>query len=483
MAQNSIQLEKIDDYRWRIPKSGGMRVDGIVYANETLMKLAQKDQALSQVANVAHLPGITGPSLAMPDLHWGYGFVIGGVAATDPDEDGVVSPGGIGYDINCGVRLLRTDLTQKDMQGRVKDLVEMLFKKIPCGVGSTGSVRLSPQDQRKVLEQGSAWAVRNGFGVADDLDATEENGCLVLADSDQVSDRSLERGKKQLGTLGSGNHFLEIQIVDRILNRSVADVLGLFEDQIVVMIHTGSRGFGYQVCDEHVKTWGKVTQKYGIHLPDRQLVCAPLRSPEGESYVAAMACAANYAWANRQVIMHWTREVFESLFGASWQKLGMHQVYDVAHNIGKFETHMVDGEEKDLFVHRKGATRAFPAGHASVPEKYQQVGQPVMIPGDMGTASYILVGTDTAMEETWGTTCHGAGRVMSRKQAIREHRQQPIKNELENRGIYVRYQGRNTIFEEAPNAYKDVNEVVKVVDAAGISKRVARMRPIGVIKG
>lgn len=482
---NEIPLEKIDEYRWRIPKSRmqGMRVDGIVYANEKLLRQAKSDEALKQVANVAHLPGIVKYSLAMPDLHWGYGFVIGGVAATDPQADGVVSPGGIGYDLNCGVRLVRTNLHIKQLEGKTKNLVGRLFDNIPCGVGSSGRIRLSIQEEKEMLTKGSRWAIERDYGHFEDLQFTEANGFLAFADSDAPSKRALERGKNQLGTLGSGNHFLEVQVVDRVLYREAADVMGLIEGQICVMIHTGSRGFGYQVCDEHVKTWIQVARKYGIDLPDRQLAAAPINSKEGEDYIAAMACGANYAWNNRQCIMHWVRQVFMSFFDASEDELGLELVYDVAHNIGKFEKHQVDGVERELFVHRKGATRAFPAGHPEIPDKYQKIGQPVLIPGDMGTASYVLVGSPSAMEQTWGTTCHGAGRMLSRRKAVALTKGRAIAEHLEKQGIFVRAEGRRTLHEEVPEAYKDVDEVVKVVDAAGLSRRVARLRPIGVVKG
>ena len=480
-----IPLEKIDEYRWRIPKSHmqGMRVDGIVYANEKLLRQAKSDEALKQVANVAHLPGIVKYSLAMPDLHWGYGFVIGGVAATDPHADGVVSPGGIGYDLNCGVRLVRTNLDIKQLRGKTKRLVGKLFDNIPCGVGSSGRIRLSVQEEKEMLTKGSRWAIEHDYGHFEDLQFTEANGFLAFADSDAPSKRALERGKNQLGTLGSGNHFLEVQVVDRVLYREAADVMGLSEGQICVMIHTGSRGFGYQVCDEHVKTWIEVSRKYGINLPDRQLAAAPINSREGKDYIAAMACGANYAWNNRQCIMHWVRQVFTAFFDASEDELGLELVYDVAHNIGKFEKHLVDGVERELFVHRKGATRAFPAGHPEIPEKYRKIGQPVLIPGDMGTASYVLVGSPSAMEQTWGTTCHGAGRMLSRRKAVELTKGRAIAENLEKQGIFVRAEGRRTLHEEVPEAYKDVDEVVKVVDAAGLSRRVARLRPVGVIKG
>ena len=481
----SITLEQIDSYRWRIPRSyqAGMRVDGIVYANEALLKQAKNDQALQQVANVAHLPGIVKHSLAMPDLHWGYGFVIGGVAATDPAQDGVVSPGGIGYDINCGVRLMRTNLSAQQLEGKTKALIGKLFDNIPCGVGRGGRIRLTVKEEKELIEQGAKWSIDRGYGSPTDLEFTEAAGLLDQADAYAASERALQRGQNQLGTLGSGNHFLEIQVVTRVFYPEAAEVMGLWPGQICVMIHTGSRGFGHQVCDEHVKTWVKVAQKYGIDLPDRQLAAAPINSPEGQDYITAMACGANYAWNNRQCIMHWTRQTFTDFFDTSSDELGLELIYDVAHNIGKFERHQVDSQEKELFVHRKGATRAFPPHHPEIPDQYAEVGQPVLIPGDMGTASYVLVGSPNAMTQTWGTTCHGAGRVLSRRKALELTKGRTIHRDLEDQGIFVRSAGRNTLREEVPEAYKDVDQVVEVVDGAGLSRRVVQLKPIGVIKG
>ena len=481
----SITLEQIDSYRWRIPRSyqAGMRVDGIVYASEALLEQAKNDQALQQVANVAHLPGIVKHSLAMPDLHWGYGFVIGGVAATDPAQDGVVSPGGIGYDINCGVRLMRTNLSAQQLEGKTKALIGKLFDNIPCGVGRGGRIRLTVKEEKELIEQGAKWSIDRGYGSPTDLEFTEATGLLDQADAYAASERALQRGQNQLGTLGSGNHFLEIQVVTRVFYPEAAEVMGLWPGQICVMIHTGSRGFGHQVCDEHVKTWVKVAQKYGIDLPDRQLAAAPINSPEGQDYITAMACGANYAWNNRQCIMHWTRQTFTDFFDTSSDELGLELIYDVAHNIGKFERHQVDSQEKELFVHRKGATRAFPPHHPEIPDQYAEVGQPVLIPGDMGTASYVLVGSPNAMTQTWGTTCHGAGRVLSRRKALELTKGRTIHRDLEDQGIFVRSAGRNTLREEVPEAYKDVDQVVEVVDGAGLSRRVVQLKPIGVIKG
>ncbi|MFH0913128.1 MAG: RtcB family protein, partial [Candidatus Omnitrophota bacterium] len=380
------KLEKIDDYRWRIPKSSkpGMRVPGIIYADEKLLKDIRQDKALEQVANVAFLPGIVNASLAMPDIHWGYGFCIGGVAATDIEEGGVISPGGVGYDINCGVRMLTTNFQYDDIKDKVKDLVYALFSDIPSGVGSKGDIKVSAREEREILIKGAKWAVEQGYGTQEDLECTEEHGAIQGADPSCVSDRAYERGKAQSGTLGSGNHFLEIQVIDQLYDRDACDTLGLTLGQITVMIHSGSRGLGYQVCDEYVKSMIHCLTKYNINVPDRQLACAPVNSPEGKAYLGAMKCAANYAWANRQCLMHLMRKTFERVFAMSWQKMGMHLIYDVAHNIAKIETYVINGKEKNLCVHRKGATRAFGPGHPALPERYRKIGQPVIIPGDMG---------------------------------------------------------------------------------------------------
>ncbi|MFH0826803.1 MAG: RtcB family protein [Candidatus Omnitrophota bacterium] len=482
---SEVPLEKIDDYRWRIPKSykPGMRVPGIVYADEKLLKDIRQDKALEQVANVAFLPGIVKASLAMPDIHWGYGFSIGGVAATDIENGGVVSPGGVGFDINCGVRLVRTSLTQEDIKDKLEDVVCALFNDIPSGVGSKGDIRVSAREEKQILIKGSQWAVEQGFGTQDDLECTEENGAIQGADPDAVSERAYERGKAQSGTLGSGNHFLEAQVIDQLYDQKLCDEFSLDLGQVMVMIHSGSRGLGFQICDDYVRNLMPCLQKYHINVPDRQLVCAPVNSSEGKQYLGAMRCAANYAWNNRQCMMHLVRKAFAKVFNASWEKLGMFLIYDVAHNIAKIEKHTVDGKEKMLCVHRKGATRAFGPGHPALPERYKKTGQPVIIPGDMGRNSYLLVGTQKAMEETFGSACHGAGRVKSRTAATRSINLNTLLKELESKGIMVRAHGRSTLVEEAPQAYKDVNDVVDVVHNAGISKRVCRMRPIGVIKG
>jgi len=482
MNKEEIRLEKIDDCRYRIPKSGKMRVDGIIYADAQILQSIHEDESPRQVANVAHLPGIQGHSLAMPDIHWGYGFPIGGVAAFDWEE-GVISPGGVGYDINCGTRLIRTNLMTQDLRPRIRDLVQGLFQNIPSGVGSKGAIRLSGQELRQVLKEGSAWAVKKGYGGPEDLERTEDGGCMEGADPSSISDRALDRGRPQLGTLGSGNHFLEVGYVEEIYDPEVARVLGLQKDQVTVFIHSGSRGLGYQVCDDFLKKMGERVRQLGWELPDRQLACDFIRSPTGQDYLRAMAAAANYAWANRQMLMHWTREVFEKVLRMSPRDLGMQMVYDVCHNIAKEEIHIVGGERRRVCVHRKGATRAFGPGHPALPEIYRKVGQPVLIPGDMGRYSYVLVGTQGAMEQTFGSTCHGAGRLQSRTQAKRASRGRSLTRELENRGIHVMAASRETLVEEAPEAYKDVSEVVDVVHRAGISRKVAKLRPWGVIKG
>ncbi len=478
-------LEKIDDYRFRIPKSfkPGMLTDGIVYSSEKLLEGLIKDKALEQVANVACLPGIVKASLAMPDIHWGYGFPIGGVAATDINKNGVISPGGVGFDINCGVRLLKTSLFHDDIKGYVSELAKDLYNIIPAGVGSKGDIRLSNSEQRKMLLKGAGWAVSHGFGTQADLECTEENGQMKNADPEAVSQHAYERGQMQAGTLGSGNHFLELQVIDAVFEPEICSELGLECGQVCVMIHTGSRGFGHQVCSDYIKVMLDGMRKYSIVVPDRQLACVPVNSPQGRAYLGAMGCAANYAWCNRQILMHRVREVFEKFFKQSWQNMRMNLVYDVAHNIAKLEKHFIDGEERELCVHRKGATRAFGPGHSCLPDRYKKIGQPVIIPGDMGRNSYLLAGTQRAMQETFGSTCHGAGRLKSRTQAVRTLNRQKIIDELKAKGIVVYARGRETICEEAPQAYKNINDVVGVVHNAGISKKLCRMRPLAVIKG
>ncbi len=478
-------LEQISGNKFRIPKSykQGMRVDGIIYADEKLMRSIKNDKALEQVANVAHLPGIVKYSLAMPDIHWGYGFPIGGVAATDIEAGGVISPGGVGYDINCGVRMLKTNLNIGDVKGRISQIANKLFQDIPSGVGSRGEIRISRKEEEKLLVSGARWAVSKGFGVKDDIEHCEEKGAIEGANPDNVSSRAYERGKPQAGTLGSGNHFVEMQVVEEIFDNDAAAVFNLSVGQITLMIHSGSRGLGYQVCDDSLKVMMKCLSKYNISVPDRQLACAPVKSPEAQNYLGAMRSAANYAWANRQVLTHLTREVFAKVFGKGWQSLGIDLIYDIAHNIAKIEKHLVDGKEKVLCVHRKGATRAFGPGNPDLPARYKDIGQPVIIPGDMGTASYLLVGTKKAEEESFASACHGAGRRKSRHEALRTVNFDTLMKDLNEKGIEVRSAGKRTIVEEAPSAYKDVNEVVNVVQKAGLSKKVAKMRPLCVIKG
>ncbi|ABA87282.1 protein of unknown function UPF0027 [Syntrophotalea carbinolica DSM 2380] len=478
-----VKVQQIDACRWRIPREGDMRTDGLVFANRAMMDALKKEHALEQVRNVATLPGIVGPSLAMPDIHWGYGFPIGGVAAFD-DQQGVVSPGGVGYDINCGVRLLRSDLEVQQVRPHLQKLADALFRNVPSGIGShRRDLKLTVAQERKVLQQGARWVVKQGMGSERDLRHIEEGGCIEGADPDLLSDRALERGLDQLGTLGSGNHFLEVQMVEEIREPQLAQVLGLFPGQVTVTIHTGSRGLGYQVCDDYLRIMLRAAAKYGIKLADRQLCCAPLNSPAGRQYLAAMACAANFAFANRQLITAWVRESFEQVLGQSAEALRLSVIYDVCHNIAKYEQHVVDGVRRRLCVHRKGATRAFPPGHPDVPECYRGIGQPVLIPGDMGRYSYVLVGTEAGFGETFGSTCHGAGRVLSRHAAKKVARGRRIEEELAARGIVLRAAGRGTVAEEISEAYKDVMEVVEVVQKAGIGRIVARLRPLAVVKG
>lgn len=485
MASWQGQLIKVDDYRWKIPQTykAGMRVPGLIYASQEMLESIRDEQTAEQVANVAFLPGIVGFSLAMPDIHWGYGFPIGGVAATDV-KDGVISPGGVGYDINCGVRLLRTDLNEADVRPRINQLINGLFLDVPSGLGSEGKIRVGQKEMNDLMVEGARWAVRRGLGSEDDLDVTEENGCIRGADPGKVSDRAIKRGMPQAGTLGSGNHFLEIQVVKEIFDSGVASVMGITGiGQILVLIHTGSRGLGHQVCTDYLRVMEQAVSKYGIKLPDRQLACAPVESPEGRDYLAAMACAANYAWANRQCIAHWVREGFSRVFGRNPHELGMKQVYDVAHNIAKIEEHVIDGRKLKVCVHRKGATRALPAGHKDTPGCYKKIGQPVLVPGDMGRCSFIAVGTQKAMDETFGSTCHGAGRTLSRSAAKRSMRGADVVQELERRGITVKAGSISSLAEEASQAYKDVTKVMDVVHQAGISRKVAMAIPIGTIKG
>ncbi|NOX88714.1 MAG: RtcB family protein [Calditrichaeota bacterium] len=484
MKYQKIPIKKIDGNVFEIEPFGGMLRPGRIYASDAMLQgLLDDDAPLQQVINVAHLPGIEKYSLAMPDIHWGYGFPIGGVAATDWKE-GVISPGGVGYDINCGMRLAATGLRYDEVKKRLDKLIQELFKTIPTGVGSSHAIRkLSKKELQRVAQEGVNWVIEQGFGQATDLEVIEEKGKMPFADFSVVSARAVERGLDQLGTLGSGNHFLEIDVVDQIYDPVAAAAMGLFKDQIVILIHTGSRGFGYQICDDYLKVMGKAAQKYHLHLPDRQLAAAPIQSPEGQDYFAAMSCAANFAWSNRQVIMHLAYQTFKRVFSLSDRDLQFRLVYDVSHNIAKKETHKIDGKEKTVCVHRKGATRALAPNHPLLSEKYKSVGQPVLIPGDMGRYSFICVGTDKAMEETFGSTCHGAGRLMSRNKAKKAGLGRNLIKEMAKRGVIVQAKGKATLAEEMPEAYKNVESVVNIMHASGISLKVARLKPIGVIKG
>ena len=478
----SITLERLDANRWRIPREGGMRVDGLVYASDAMMADLRGDASLVQVKNVAHLPGIVSASIAMPDIHWGYGFPIGGVAAMDAEE-GVISPGGVGYDINCGVRLLRAGVTRDAVADRMPALIEEMFRRVPTGMGAHRRESLPGGDLEEVLRRGAAWAVERGWGTAADLERIEERGCLAGADPASVSKRALERGRPQLGTLGSGNHFAEVQYVEEVYDDRVAGAFGLARGQVTVMIHSGSRGLGHQVCEDHLRLMLDAARKYRIELPDRQLCCAPLGSPEARQYLAAMAAAANFAFANRQVMTHRVRESFAAVLGGRPADVAIETAYDVCHNIAKFESFEMDGRSRRVCVHRKGATRAYPPGHPDTPAPYRDVGQPVLVPGDMGRASYVLAGTARASAETFGSSCHGAGRRLSRSQAKRSAGARKVLDDLAARGVVIRAAGLSTVAEEMPEAYKDVSDVVGVMHAAGISLKVARLRPLGVIKG
>ena len=476
-----MRVERIDEVRNLIPRdsSRGMKAEVLFFANDALRAHIEKDRALEQAINVACLPGIVGPSLAMPDIHQGYGFPIGGVAAMDW-QHGVVSPGGVGYDINCGVRLVRTNLRAGEVRARLKEIVDQVFRDVPCGVGGKGHLQISPKQLESVLRDGAPWMVEQGYGEPADAERSEEGGCIREADPGCVSDRAKERGRPQIGTLGSGNHFLEIQWVERIEDTSAASTFGLEEGQVVVLIHSGSRGLGHQVCTDFLQQMGAAMQKYGITLPDRQLACVPVQSEEGQRYLKAMRAAANFAWSNRQAMTHFLRGSFSKVFGNSAR---LSVLYDVCHNIAKRERHEWDGRKVDVLVHRKGATRAFPPGHREIPIEYRDVGQPVLVPGSMGTASWVLAGREGAMIESFGSVCHGAGRMLSRHAAKKGRDSRQVQRELEERGILVRSETRDGIIEEVPEAYKDVDQVIETVHSAGLAAKVARLRPMGVIKG
>ena len=484
-SKEKVPLQRVDPFRWRIPASyqDGMHVPGMVYADDELIQQILDDNALHQVANVATLPGIVGHSLGMPDIHWGYGFPVGGVAATDA-ETGVVSPGGIGFDINCGVRLLATELVRDQIKGQVDKLADALFKALPSGVGGAGMRDLTSHEMRDVMVRGAAWAVEDGYGFEEDLEVTEEGGCLAGADPTKVSQMALQRGMKQLGSLGSGNHFAEVQAVEHIYDQAAAEALGIGQvGQIVATIHCGSRGFGHQIAEDYIKLAEVKQTGYGFHMVDRQLACLPLQSEEGKAYLAAMACGANFAWANRQLLMHGVRQAFASVFGRKARAKEMPLVYDVCHNIAKMEEYEIDGQKRRVCVHRKGATRAFPAQHPALPEKYLQVGQPVLIPGDMGRYSFVLVGAPGSMEQSFGSCCHGAGRKQSRTAAKKSLSPRDLLDLLDARGVTVRVHSKNLLTEEAPQAYKDAQQIVNVVHNAGLASLVARLKPVIVIKG
>ncbi len=477
-------FRRVGEYSWELPKSYNprMRVPARVYGSERVFEMAFRDRSIEQLVNVAMLPGIVRYAMAMPDVHQGYGFPIGGVAAFRYD-DGIVSPGGVGYDINCGVRLLASNLMYEEVEPYIAELTTAMYRNCPSGVGGKGAVRLSWKELDAVLEQGAAWAKRRGYATQDDLDRTESGGRIPGARADAVPERAKERGRPQLGSLGAGNHFMEIDVVDEVYAPEVADVFRLARGRIVVQIHCGSRGLGHEVCAQSIRALQHAPRKYGFEIPDRELVATPVTSPEGQRYMAAMAAAANYAFANRQVLAHFVRRSFEQVLAGKVADWSLHQVYDVAHNIAKVEEHTVDGRPTKVVVHRKGATRAFPPGHPALPPVYRETGQPVLVPGSMGTASYVLVGTASALDETFGSTCHGAGRTMSRRAATRKVRGEKVRSSLERQGITVRSKSLRGLAEEAPMAYKDVSLVVDSVVGAGIARRVARLRPVAVIKG
>jgi tRNA-splicing ligase RtcB len=481
---NKQDFKKVEKYVYEIPKSfrDDMRVPARLYADEELLETALRDRSVEQLVNTATLPGVVKYTLAMPDIHQGYGPPIGGVIPLRT-SDGVISPGAVGYDINCGVRLLRSNILAEEVKPIMGDIVNALFQGVPSGVGRSGDIRLSRRDMDDVLERGSAWAVSQGYGTKDDLEHTEERGGMAGADSRKVSSKAKKRGSSQLGTLGSGNHFVEVAEVEEIYDEEVAQAFGLFEGQMVVWIHTGSRGLGHQVCTDYVRDLQKAVTKYGIKLPDRELVCAPFNSPEGQDYFAAMSCAANYGFANRQCLTHLVRRTFEQVLAGKVSNWELKMVYGITHNIAKVEEYPIDGKPTKLVIHRKGATRAFGPGMEVLPADYREVGQPVLIPGDMGTASYVLVGTTEAMDKTFGTSCHGAGRVMSRRAAKKKIWGKELQQELAEKGIVVRGGSMAGLAEEAPAAYKDVDRVVNVVHSTGIARKVARVVPLGVIKG
>ena len=478
------KLNKLDDNRWEIPldESLGMRTNAVIYASEDMLSQIRSDNAPMQAANVACLPGIVGSSMAMPDIHWGYGFPIGGVAAVD-SNDGSISPGGIGFDINCGVRLIKTDLTLEDLGDKKNALIDELYSNVPSGLGSKGLTKVGYKELNDILAVGSEWAVENGYGWERDLEVTEEFGHMRDADITKVSDKARKRGLPQLGSLGSGNHFLEVDLVENIFDERTAKVYGLKEGTLAITVHCGSRGCGHQIATDYLQEMERYVKQNSVNLPDRQLACAPLDSKLGEDYYAAMCCGANYAWANRQMITHWARESFEKILGESAEDMGMDVVYDVAHNIAKKERHDIDRHHEDVLVHRKGATRAFAPGRSEITLRYRDVGQPVIIPGNMKVGTYVLAGRQGSMEQTFGSTCHGAGRQMSRKEAIRSMTMDGVMQQMADNDIYLRNASTEGVLEEAPDAYKNVDQVIEVVCNAGLTAKVAKLTPIGVIKG
>ncbi|MFA5108091.1 MAG: RtcB family protein [Candidatus Micrarchaeia archaeon] len=475
-------MKMTEDCVFEIEKEGQMRVPARIFANPALMEKMRTDRTIGQLKNVATLPGIVKYAAVMPDGHEGYGFPIGGVAAFDPQNGGVVSPGGVGYDINCGVRLLSTDLSVKDLSPKKKKLIEKIFTNVPSGVGVKGKLRLEEKELEQAVTQGVNWAIEKGFGRKEDIELCEENGCIADANWKNLSQRAKSRGRPQIGTVGAGNHFIELQEVQKILMPDVAKKFGLEQGKIVVMLHSGSRGFGHQICDDSIREMNEAGKKYKIQLPDQELCCAPIGSPEADKYLGAMRCGVNFAFCNRQLMMHWVREAFDETFGNGTSE-DMNLIYDVCHNIAKFEEHNVDGKKMNVCVHRKGATRAFAAGRRELPSKYRDIGQPVIIPGSMGTASYVLVGTQGAMDKTFGSTCHGAGRNMSRHAAKSMWTGEQVAKNLADKNILVRATELGLVSEEAPGAYKDVDAVVSSVESAGLSKAVARMIPLAVVKG
>ena len=479
------EIKKISDYKWELAlnKNLKMRVPGIIFSDKELMEYTAKEETLSQVANVATLPGIVEASFAMPDIHYGYGFPIGGVAAFNMEE-GIISPGGVGFDIACGVRLIRSDLEHKDIEKKLERLMNDIFVNVPKGIGSKGRISIPEKEINCIFKTGANWAIKNGYGEEKDKYSIEENGCMDGGEPSNVSREAIARGFNQVGSLGSGNHFIEVQKVEEIFDREAAKKMGLYENQVTVMIHSGSRGLGHQICSDYIRVMSEASKKYNIFLPDRQLACAPLKSPESARYYSAMVCAVNFALANRECLTHWVRLVFEKIFGQSYSTLGLDLVYDISHNIARFEKHEISGVQKELCIHRKGATRSFGPGSVGIPEEYKSLGQPVIIPGDMGRYSYVLLGTKKAMTESFGSTCHGAGRLLSRTSAKKRITGRELQKDLfDSKGIIVLADSLSGLSEEAPFAYKDVRNIVDIAEKAGLSKKVAKLIPLGVIKG